>query len=72
MTFAQGQNGYLIREDTRKELISLWQKKKKDVITHPFLQEKIPIRLLPYAQAQLLSRFLRGDLDNYPVFLISL
>lgn len=69
---AQGENGYLIREDTRKELISLWQKKKKDVITHPFLQEKIPIGLLPYAQAQLLSRFLRGDLDNYPVFLISL
>lgn len=68
---AQGENGYLIHEDTRKELISLWQKRKKDVITHPFLQEKIPIGLLPYAQAQLLSRFLRGDLDNYPVFLIT-
>ena len=62
---------YLIHEDTRKELISMWQKKKKDVITHPFLQEKIPIGLLPYAQAQLLSRFLRGDLDNYPVFVIT-
>lgn len=68
---AQGENGYLIREDTRKELISLWQKRKKDIITHPFLQEKIPIGLLPYAQVQLLSRFLRGDLDNYPVFIIS-
>lgn len=67
----QGENGYLIHEDTRKELISLWQKRKKDAITHPFLQEKIPIGLLPYAQAQLLSRFLRGDLDNYPVFLIT-
>ena len=68
---AQGENGYLIHEDTRKELICMWQKRKKDVITHPFLQEKIPIGLLPYAQAQLLSRFLRGDLDNYPVFLIT-
>ena len=67
----QGENGYLIHEDTRKELISMWQKRKKDVITHPFLQEKIPIGLLPYAQAQLLSRFLHGDLDNYPVFLIT-
>ena len=67
----QGENGYLIHEDTRKELISMWQKRKKDVITHPFLQEKIPIGLLPYAQAQLLSRFLRGDLDDYPVFLIT-
>lgn len=44
---------------------------KKDMITHPFLQEKIPIGLLPYAQAQLLSRFLRGDIDNYPVFLFT-
>ena len=67
----QGENGYLIREDTRKDIISLWQKRKKDVITHPFLQEKIPIGLLPYAQAQLLSRFLRGDIDNNPVFLFT-
>jgi CRISPR-associated protein Cas1 len=37
---------------------------------HPYLQEKISIGLLPYAQALLLARFLRGDLDDYPVFLI--
>ena len=37
---------------------------------HPFLQERIPIGLLPYAQALLLARCLRGDLDDYPVFLI--
>ena len=40
-------------------------------IIHPYLGEKIPVGLLPYVQAVLLARYMRGDLDNYPVFLIS-
>lgn len=67
----QGENGYLLREDARKELLALWQKRKKEEITHPFLQERVSIGLLPYIQSQLLARYLRGDLDDYPVFLIS-
>ena len=43
---------------------------KKTEITHPFLNEKVPIGMLPHIQALLLARYLRGDLDNYPVFLI--
>ena len=46
-----------------------WQEKKKDVLTHPFLGEKIPWGLVPYVQALLLARCLRGDLDAYPAFL---
>ena len=53
-----------------KRLIALWQKRKKDEITHPFLKEKMPLGLLPYIQALLLARHLRGDLDEYPVFLM--
>lgn len=67
---AQGENGIILRDDARKTLLSLWQKRKKDEITHPFLKEKIPLGLLPYVQALLLARHLRGDLDEYPVFLI--
>lgn len=67
---SQGENAFLLREDARKNLITLWQKRKKEEITHPFLKEKMPIGLLPYIQAQLLARHLRGDLDEYPVFLI--
>lgn len=65
-----GENGYLIKDDKRKELLSLWQKRKRDEITHPFLEEKIPLGLLPYVQALLLARTLRGDLDDYPPFLM--
>ena len=46
------------------------KKRKKDEITHPFLKDKMPLGLLPYIQALLLARYLRGDLDEYPVFLM--
>ena len=45
------------------------QKKKKETITHPFLKEKVEWGMVPYVQAMLLARYLRGDLDGYPVFL---
>lgn len=66
----QGDEGILMTDNCRKELISTWQKRKKECIEHPYLKEKIPLGLLPYVQAQLLSRYLRGDLDDYPVFLM--
>ena len=66
----QGEKGFLLKDEVRKSLIGLWQKRKRDEITHPYLREKAPIGLLPYLQAQLLARYLRGDLDDYPVFLI--
>lgn len=53
-----------------KKFLVAWQTRKKTEFTHPFLQEKIKIGLLPHVQALLLARYLRGDLDDYPVFLI--
>ena len=64
------QSGILMEDDTRKEVLTAWQKRKQEEIQHPFLQESIPVGLLPYAQALLFSRFIRGDLDNYPVFVM--
>lgn len=66
----QGDDSFVMADDCRKEVLSTWQKRKKEMIEHPYLKEKIPIGLLPYAQAMLLARFLREDLDDYPVFLI--
>ena len=34
------------------------------------LNEKVEIGLLPYVQAMMLARFIRKDIDDYPVFLI--
>lgn len=62
--------GVNMTDETRKEIISSWQKRKQETIVHPFLNEEIPVGLLPYVQALLFARFLRGDLDNYPVFIM--
>ena len=68
--FAARESGEVRLTDRgRKQLFEAWQEKKKTQITHPFLKEKIPWGIVPHAQALLLSRFLRGDLDGYPPFL---
>lgn len=59
----------LMDEEVRKRVLTEWQNKKKEVITHPFLKEKVEWGMVPYVQAMLLARYLRGDLDGYPVFL---
>lgn len=56
-------------DDARKKLLKAWQERKQEVITHPFLEEKIPWGLVPYVQALLLARYIRGDLDAYPAFM---
>ncbi len=68
--FEHKENGAVIMtEEGRKKILSAWQEKKKEKITHPFLEEKIDWGLVPHLQALLLARFLRGDLDDYPPFL---
>ncbi|MCH4156625.1 MAG: type I-C CRISPR-associated endonuclease Cas1c [Muribaculaceae bacterium] len=69
--FSWKNNEVLMTDKCRKEILTNWQKRKKDTILHPFLKEKIEIGLLPYVQAMLLARYLRGDLNDYPVFIIS-
>ena len=66
----QGESGVVMTENCRKTVLTAWQSRKKETIVHPYLEEKIPIGLLPYAQALLLARTIRGDIDDYPVFLI--
>ena len=66
----QGDESFVMADECRKILLTTWQKRKKEMIEHPYLKEKIPIGLLPYAQAMLLARFLHEDLDDYPVFLM--
>lgn len=61
--------GVTMTDETRKELLIAWQKRKQEEITHPFIDEKIQIGLLPHVQALLMARYLRGDLDGYPPFL---
>lgn len=64
------ENGAVIMDDdTRKTVITAWQSRKQETIIHPFLNEKIEWGMVPYVQALLLARYIRGDLDEYPPFL---
>ena len=58
----------LLTDDARKVILSEWQKRKQEEIVHPYLNEKIPWGMVPYAQAMLLARHLRGDIEAYPPF----
>lgn len=60
--------GVLMDDAARKTVISAYQKRKQEEIKHPFLNETVPIGLLPYMQSMLLARFLRNDIDKYPPF----
>lgn len=68
--FKKKENGAVLMDDeSRKKLLTEWQRKKAETITHPFLKEKVQWGMIPHIQAMLLSRYLRGELDGYPVFL---
>lgn len=64
------ENGAVVMDDsTRKEVLTAWQKRKQEEITHPYLEEKVPLGLVPYIQAMLLARHIRGDIEDYPPFI---
>ena len=64
------ENGAVFLSDAgRRTFLQRWQERKREAITHPYLKEKLPWGLVPYIQALLLARTLRGDLDGYPPFL---
>lgn len=67
--FTKSETGAVFMDDeTRKTVLVAYQKRKQEEIMHPYIKETIPVGLVFYVQALLLARFLRGDLDGYPVF----
>lgn len=68
--FTKKENGAVLMDDElRRKLLTEWQNRKKETLTHPYLKEKMEWGMVPHVQAMLLARYLRGDLDGYPVFL---
>lgn len=65
----QDSGAVYLSDEGRKQFLNAWQTRKREELTHPYLKEKICWGLVPYVQALLLARYLRGDLDGYPPFL---
>lgn len=58
-----------LNDDGRKKVITKWQEKKRTDIMHPYLKQKTQFGLLPYVQANLLAKYVRGEIDEYPCYL---
>lgn len=65
----QGEKGVVMTDKGRRIFLTAWQNRKRELIVHPYLNEKMPVGLLSYVQAMLLARYVRNDIDDYPVFL---
>lgn len=61
-------NAVIFTDEGKRKFLQQWQSKKQNTIQHPFIKEKVQWGVVPYVQALLLSRFLRGDIDGYPPF----
>ena len=59
----------LLNDDGRKKLLVAYQERKKEQLTHPVLEQKVEIGLIPILQARFLARHLRGDIDAYVPYL---
>lgn len=58
----------LLRGTGRKSVVSAWVRRKETSLKHPVTGEKLRLGLMPFVQARLLARFLRGDLTDYVPF----
>ncbi len=68
--FVKSESGAVLMNDkTRKTVLVAYQKRKQETLRHPFLEQKLEVGMLAHAQALLLARHLRGDLEGYPPYL---
>lgn len=59
-----------LQDEARKTVIVAYQERKQEEVSHPLLDGKAPIGLLPHLQARFLARTIRGEMEGYVPFLI--
>lgn len=57
-----------LTEEGRRSVLSAYQERKKRLVRHRLLRQKVALGLVPHVQARLLARHLRGDLAHYPPY----
>ena len=60
----------MLTKEGKKKVLTAWQEKKRTTIKHPYLKENIPLGLLPFVQSSLLAKYFRGEIKEYPCFLL--
>lgn len=59
----------MLNDPGRRTVITAWQTRKQEEITHPLTETKMLLALLPFIQARFLARTLRGDMEGYVPYL---
>ncbi len=59
-----------LNDEGRRQVLQAYQKRKEEEVQHRVIDQKVPLGLIPYIQARLLARHLRGDLEEYPPYLV--
>lgn len=59
-----------LNKEGKQKVLTQWQEKKRSKIAHPYLKKKIQFGLLPFIQSSLLAKYIRGEIDEYPCFLM--
>ena len=64
--FIKREGGAVQMDDaTRRTVVTAYQQRKREQVTHPLLDQKVTVGRLPFLQARVLARHLRGDLPAY-------
>ena len=67
--FKKAANGAVTMDDsTRKTVLVEYQNRKQEEVFHPYIEETVKIGLLFFLQANLMARYIRGDIDGYPPY----
>ena len=66
----QESGAVFLSKDGKRKVLTAWQEKKRTTIQHPYLNEKIPLGLLPFVQSSLLAKYVRGEISEYPCYLL--
>lgn len=66
----EGSGAVRMRDDARKQFLVAYQERKQVEVIHPYLEEQVPVGLLPHCQAILLARHIRGDTEFYPPYVL--
>lgn len=56
-------------DESRKTVISAYQKRKQEEVTHSFVEEPVSLGLIIHLQARILARVIRKDMESYIPFL---
>ena len=68
-SFVEREGGAVeLTEAGRKLVISAYQQRKQENLSHPLLEQNLRLAQLPFVQARILARHLRGDLPDYIPF----